>query len=85
MKTIWVEILVIAAIILIPVSFALRVIYGRRWLEWENNLVESWGINAVAYTLVKIGMLVCLAGWWVWREQRKRQKRNALTYELPKT
>jgi uncharacterized membrane protein YbhN (UPF0104 family) len=85
MKTIWVEILVISAIMLIPVSFALRIIFGRRWLEWENNLVESWGVNAVAYTLAKIGILVCLASWWVWREQRKRRKRNSLTYELPKT
>jgi uncharacterized membrane protein YbhN (UPF0104 family) len=85
MKTIWVEILVISAIILIPVSFALRLIYGRRWLEWENNLVESWGVNAAVYTLAKIVILVCFAGWWVWREQKKRQRRNSLTYELPKT
>ncbi len=85
MKTIWVEILVISAIILIPVSFALRVIYGKRWLEWENNLVESWGMNAGVYTLVKMGVLIFLGGYWVWRERRKRQKRDALTYELPKT
>ncbi len=85
MKTIWVQILLISAIILVPVSFALRVIYGRRWLEWENNLVESLGINSVAYTFAKIVILVCLAGWCVWRERRKRQRRNALTYELPKT
>lgn len=85
MKTIWLEILVISAIILIPVSFALRLVYGRRWLEWENHLVESWGINSLAYTMAKVGMLVCLAGWWVWRERRKQQKQNAMRYDLPKS
>ncbi|MCX6997242.1 MAG: hypothetical protein NTV49_09170 [Kiritimatiellaeota bacterium] len=85
MKTIWVEILLVLAIILIPVSFALRVIYGRRWLEWENGLVESWGINSGAYTFVKMGVLLFLGGYWVWRERRRRQKRNASAYELPRT
>jgi len=61
MKTIWVEILVIIAIILYPVSWALRIIYGRQWLTWEYNLIESWGINQLAYFLAKTGLLIGIA------------------------
>ena len=35
MKALLVQALVLLAILLIPVSFVLRVVYGKHWLEWE--------------------------------------------------
>ncbi|MCG2681134.1 MAG: hypothetical protein L6455_14390 [Kiritimatiellae bacterium] len=61
MKTIWVEILVIIAIVLYPVSWVLRIIYGRQWLAWEYDFIESWGINQLAYFLTKTGLLIGMA------------------------
>jgi hypothetical protein len=85
MKTIWVKILLISATILIPVSIALRVIYGSRWLEWENRFIESCGINAMAYTFAKVSIFLFLGGFWVWRERERKRRQNKEAYELPKT
>lgn len=76
MKTIWVEILLIAAIILIPVSFTLRIIYGRQWRAWEYNLIESWGVNRLAYDMTKIGILIGIAGYFLIRQKRKQKKED---------
>ena len=85
MKMIWVEIVLILATILIPVSIALRVIYGSRWLAWENSFIESCGIDAMAYTFAKVSVLLFLGGYWVWRERERRRRRSKADYELPKT
>ena len=84
MKTIWVEILLIIAIILTPTSMALRIIYGQQWFTWEYNLIESWGINRAAYDLTKSGILIVIAGYFLIRQKRKQKKDNSQFYELPK-
>jgi hypothetical protein len=83
MRTIWVQLLIISVIILIPVSFALRVVYGKQWLEWEYGLVESWGISGLAYTLIKLAALVGCASYWMIRQRRRRQKDETKFYTLP--
>jgi hypothetical protein len=84
MKTRWVGILIILAIILTSASFILRIIYGTQLLEWEHNLIESWGINRLLYDFTKavgfIGVLTCL----LVRQRRRQKKQNAGYYELPK-
>lgn len=84
MKTIWIEILIITAIILIPMSWAVRIIYGRQWLTWEYNLIESWGINQLAYDLTKIGLLIGITSYFLIRQKQKRKKDNSRFYGLPK-
>ena len=84
MKTIWVEVLLVTAIILIPASLALRIIYGQQWLTWEYNLIESWGINRIAYDLIKTGILIIIAGCFLIRQKRKQKKDESQFYELPK-
>jgi len=84
MKMIWVEILVVIAIILYPVSWVLRIIYGRQWLAWEYNLIESWGINQFAYFLTKTGLLIGIASYFLIRQKRKQKKDASRFYELPK-
>jgi hypothetical protein len=76
MKTIWVEILLISAIILIPISFAVRLIYGREWRQWEYSLIESWGRNPVAYDIIKIIILIGFAGYFFIRQKRKEKNKN---------
>ncbi len=84
MKTSWVEVLIIVAIILIPASFVLRIIYGTQLLEWEYSLIESWGINRLAYDVTKaVGFMGFLIYLFV-RRKRRRKKENAGYYELPK-
>lgn len=84
MKTNWVTVLIIAAIILIPVSFVLRTIYGTQLLEWEYKLTESWGINRMAYDVTKVvGFMGFLIYLFV-RQKRRRKRENAGYYELPK-
>lgn len=84
MKISWVEVLIIVAIILIPAFFILRIVYGAQLLEWEYNLIESWGINRLAYGIIKtvgfIGFLIYL----LVRQNRRRKRENAGYYELPK-
>ena len=84
MKTTWVEVTVISAILLCSASFALRIIYGRQWREWEDGLIESWGINTTAYFFFKVAMLVGVAVYFLIRESRKKNKQELPYYELPK-
>jgi len=85
MNTSWVEILVIIAIIMYPVSWILRIIYGRQWLAWEYNLVESWGINQLAYFIAKTGLLIGIAFFLLIRQKRKQKKDVSRFYVLPKS
>jgi len=85
MKTSWVEILVIIAIIMYPVSWVLRIIYGRQWLAWEYNLIESWGINQIAYFFAKTGFLIGIASFFLIRQKRKQKKDVSRFYVLPKS
>jgi hypothetical protein len=84
MKTTRVEILVIIAIVGYPVSWVLRITYGRQWLAWEYNLIESWGINQLAYFLAKTGLLIGIASFFLIRQKRKQTKDASRFYELPK-
>jgi len=77
--------MIISAILLFPVSYALRIIYGRQWIAWEDRLVESLGINTTAYYFIKITVLVIVAGYLLIRERRKRRKQKSQHYELPKS
>ncbi len=72
MKGIWVEILLIIAIIVVPVTYIVKLIYGRQWLAWEYRLIESWGINPVVYDMIKIVILIGFAGYFFIRRIRKR-------------
>ena len=81
----WVEAGVISAILLCPVSFALRIIYGKQWREWEDGLIESWGINTTAYNLFRLAVFISAAGYLLIRERRKRKKHESQYYELPKS
>lgn len=84
MKTSWVNVLIIVAIILVPASFVLRAIYGAQLLEWEYKLIESWGINRLAYSVIKVvGFMGFLIYLFV-RQKRRRKRENASYYELPK-
>jgi hypothetical protein len=68
MKTTWVEILVISAIV--PI-LALRIIYGRQWLAWEYRLIESYGINLFVYDMIKTAVLVSIGAYYLMRSRRK--------------
>ncbi len=50
----WIEVLVIAAILLLIASLFLRVRYGQAWLAAEYSFVQSVGINRDAYDIGKI-------------------------------
>jgi hypothetical protein len=84
MKTIWVEILVISAIALIPISYALRLIYGKQWREWEYGLIQSLGVSSVVYDLIKVTILIGLAMCYLIRQRRKRKREKSGFYQLPK-
>jgi hypothetical protein len=85
MKKSWVEILVISAIILMPVSIALRLIYGRQWREWEYELAQSWGVSDWVYDSIKIAILIGLTAYYLIQRRRKRKKEEARFYQLPKS
>jgi hypothetical protein len=53
----WMELLVIAGIVLLVVSLFIRVRYGRAWLAAEYSFVESVGINPSVYNAAKIALL----------------------------
>jgi hypothetical protein len=61
----WVELLVIAAIILLLASLFLRVRYGQAWLAAEYSFIQSLGISRDVYDICKIAVLfiafVCYA------------------------
>jgi hypothetical protein len=67
------------------VSWALRIIYGQQWLAWEYNLIESWGINRLAYDLAKTGILIGIASSFLIRQKRKKKRDDSRFYELPKS
>ncbi len=70
----WIEVLVIAAILLLLASLFLRVRYGKAWLAAEYSFVQSLGIGRDAYDIGKITVLfivfVCYA---VYRFSRGRR------------
>jgi hypothetical protein len=72
---VWVELLVIAAIILLLASVFLRVRYGQAWLAAEYSFVQSLGISRDVYDICKIAILftafVCYA---VYRFSRARRR-----------
>ena len=77
--------MLIVAIIMIPASWALKIVYGQQLREWEYNLIESWGINSIVYDFAKIGLLIGATVYYVIRQKRKREKDNSRFYELPKS
>lgn len=70
----WIEVLVVAAIVLIAVSLFLRVRYGQAWLAAEYSFVESIGISGSVYDIAKIGLLfaafLCYALYRIARARR---------------
>ena len=64
MKIRWVEILLIISIILIPMSYAARLIYGKQWQEWEYGLIKSWGINPLVFKAVIIIIFIGYVGYF---------------------
>ena len=72
MKVLRVEILLILGIILIPMSYAARLIYGRQWREWEIGLINSWGINPAVYDIIRIIIFIGFAGYFLIRWIRKQ-------------
>jgi hypothetical protein len=70
----WIEVLVIAAILLQIASLFLRVRYGQAWLAAEYSFVQSVGINRDAYDIGKITVLsIVFACYAVYRFSRGRR------------
>ncbi len=71
----WVELLVIAAIVLLLASLFLRLRYGQAWLAVEYSFVQSLGISRDVYDICKIAVhfiaFVCYA---VYRFSRARRR-----------
>jgi hypothetical protein len=84
MKTVWVDILLIFAIVSIPVSYGLRVIYGERWRAWEYEIAAGWGLERPTYDALKIILLVGAGGYMLFRKHHQRKREKSRFYELPK-
>jgi hypothetical protein len=71
----WIEVLVIAAIILVVVSLFVRVRYGDAWLTAEYSFAESLGISRSVYDFVKVALLfvvfLCYAIYRLIRAKRR--------------
>jgi hypothetical protein len=80
-----VEALLIVAVIAIPVSLVLRVIYARQMIEWENNFAESIGIPSELWRLfwgaIAVSVFVAIAV----RQNKKRRKQKQAGYQLPES
>ena len=80
-----VEALLIFAIVAIPASLVLRVIYARQMIEWENNFAESLGIPSELWRLfwgiIAISVFVTIAV----RQNKKRKKEKQAGYQLPES
>jgi hypothetical protein len=71
----WIEVLVIAAIVLIVVSLFIRVRYGHAWLAAEYSFVESIGISRSVYDIVKIALLfIAFLCYAIYRLSRARRR-----------
>jgi hypothetical protein len=53
----WIEVLVLAAILLLLASLLLRLRYRQVWLAAEYSFVQSLGISREVYDIFKIGIL----------------------------
>jgi hypothetical protein len=71
----WIEVLVIAAIVVVIVSFIVRLRYGHAWLAAEYSLVDSLGISRDIYDLGKLAVLViAFVGYAAYRIRRDRRR-----------
>jgi prepilin-type N-terminal cleavage/methylation domain-containing protein len=71
----WIELLVVAAILLIVASFIVRLRYGHAWLAAEYSFVQSLGISRDVYDICKIAVLViAFVGYAVYRRRRDRRR-----------
>jgi hypothetical protein len=71
----WVELLVLAAILLMLASFVVRLRYGHAWLAAEYSFVQSLGISRDIYDICKIAVLVIVfIGYAAYRVRRDRQR-----------
>jgi len=75
MKAIWIEFLVVLGIVIVPLTFILRILYGRQWLEREYKLIESWGINQGVYDTIKIAIFIGVIIFLFIHERNKNVKK----------
>ena len=70
----WVEVLVIAAIVVLLASFVVRLRYGQALLAAEYSFVQSLGISRDAYDIGKLTVFcIALLGYVVYRFTRRRR------------
>jgi hypothetical protein len=84
MKTIWIEILLLVAIVSIPAFWILRIKCAGSWIAWEYQTIERWGINATAYTAIKILLLISIGVHLLIKDRRKRKEKEARFYSIPR-
>jgi hypothetical protein len=71
----WIEVLVIAAIVLLIASLFLRLRYGQAWLAAEYSFVQALGISRDVYETCKIALLViALLCYALYRFSRMRRR-----------
>jgi len=71
---VWVELIVVVAILLMVASLVVRLRYGHTWLTAEYSFVQSLGIRGDIYDICKIAvLLVACVGYAVYRIKRDRQ------------
>ena len=72
-----IEIMVVSAILMIVVSFALRIIYAKELNNWENNLWLSIGIDPLIGRSA-VGVIAIITFVWINLKKKKGRKRNSL-------
>ncbi len=71
----WIEVLVVAAIVVEVASLIVRLRYGHAWLAAEYSFVDSLGISRDVYDLCKIAvLLIVLVGYAAYRVRREGRR-----------
>ena len=79
-----VEVMIVIGIMTTAVGFALRVIYAREIIEWEDGVVSSFGINPEIYRLVLALAFFAFLIASAIHQRRKRRNEREQRYQLPK-
>ena len=68
----------------IPALWVLRIKYAGSWIAWEYRMIDRMGINATAYTIGKLILLIGIGTHLLVKERRKRRDKESRFYSIPK-
>ncbi len=72
-QMLWIEMLLLVGIVLIIVSFVLRIVYGHQMREAEERFVVSLGISDGIYLVIKIVFAIFAIFYFVKRYRKSKK------------